>query len=84
MMARSEKQKMLAGEPYRPRDPELQAELAANKVWLASYNATLASSPAERRELLRQRLAAVGDGAVIRPPFFSDYGSNIRIGRTRS
>jgi maltose O-acetyltransferase len=64
-MARSEKQKMLAGEPYRPRDPELQAELAANKVWLASYNATLASSPAERRELgagllARDRVVGVG------------------------
>jgi maltose O-acetyltransferase len=80
-MARSEKQKMLAGEPYRPSDPELQAELAANKVWLVAYNASLASSLPARRELLRQRFAAVGDGAVIRPPFFSDYGSNIRIGR---
>jgi hypothetical protein len=30
-MARSDKDKMLAGELYRPADPEIQAELAANE-----------------------------------------------------
>jgi len=80
-MARSNKEKMLAGELYRPADAELQADLAANKVWLAAYNATLTASLEERRVLLRERLGAVGDGVVIRPPFFSDYGYNIRVGR---
>jgi maltose O-acetyltransferase len=32
------------------------------------------------RALLLERLAAVGDGAVIRPPFHCDYGINIRLG----
>jgi maltose O-acetyltransferase len=27
-----------------------------------------------------ERLAQVGEGAVIRPPFFCDYGFNIRLG----
>jgi maltose O-acetyltransferase len=80
-MGRTEKDKMLAGEFYRPGDPELQAELQANKRWLVAYNAALAASTEERRELLRLRLASVGDGAVIRPPFFCDYGTNIRVGR---
>ncbi len=30
--------------------------------------------------LLLERLAAVGDGAVIRPPFHCDYGFNISLG----
>jgi maltose O-acetyltransferase len=79
-MTRSEKQKMLAGEPYRPGDPELQAEMAATKAWLVRYNAALAASVAERHAILAERLGAVGEGAVIRPPFHCDYGFNIRLG----
>ena len=76
---KTEKQKMLAGELYRP-DEELGAEQAAAKVWMARYNAALALPVAERHALLRERLGHVGKGAVIRPPFFCDYGYNIRLG----
>ena len=77
----SERQKMISGQPYNPGDPELQADQTAAKHWMARYNAALASTPAERRDLLRQRLGEVGEGAVIRPPFHCDYGYNIRLGR---
>lgn len=79
-MTRTEKEKMLAGELYRPDDAELQADIAANYAWLDEYNGSVAKSAAERIVLLRQRLGGAGDGAVIRPPFFCDYGYNIRIG----
>ncbi|RYF98612.1 MAG: sugar O-acetyltransferase [Caulobacteraceae bacterium] len=77
----SERQKMISGQPYNPGDSELQADQTAAKHWMARYNAALASAPAERRDLLRQRLGEVGEGAVIRPPFHCDYGYNIRLGR---
>ena len=77
---RSEKEKMLAGELYDGAAPEIQAEQATAHAWLARYNATLALAPAERHGLLRAGLAAVGEGAVVRPPFHCDYGSNIRLG----
>jgi maltose O-acetyltransferase len=77
---RTEKEKMLAGELYRPGDPEIQADLAATRSWLARYNASLARSSEERRALLVERLAAVGTGTVIRPPFHCDYGFNIHLG----
>jgi maltose O-acetyltransferase len=76
---KTEKQKMLAGELYRP-DDELGAEQAAAKAWMARYNAALALPVAERHALLRERLGHVGEDAVIRPPFFCDYGTNIRLG----
>jgi maltose O-acetyltransferase len=79
-MSRSEKEKMLAGELYRPQDAEIQADLAANAAWLVRYNASGACSAAERRALLNERFASVGQGAEIRPPFHCDYGFNIRIG----
>jgi maltose O-acetyltransferase len=79
-LARSEKEKMLAGELYRPGDPEIQADAAATKEWLARFNGAFAASRAERRALLTERFAEVGEGAVIRPPFFCDYGFNVRLG----
>ncbi|WP_291834502.1 sugar O-acetyltransferase [Brevundimonas sp.] len=77
----SERQKMISGQPYNPGDPELQADQIAAKQWMVRYNASLAATPADRRDLLRQRLGEVGEGAVIRPPFHCDYGYNIRLGR---
>jgi maltose O-acetyltransferase len=79
-MSRSEKDKMLVGELYRPGAPEIQADQAATKKWLVRYNAALGLSAAERRVLLAERFAEVGDGAVVRPPFHCDYGFNIRLG----
>lgn len=79
-MARSEMEKMLAGELYDAGDPELQAELAANHEWLARYNASLAMGADDRHRLLAERLGSVGEGAVIRPPFHCDYGFNISLG----
>ncbi|MEO8303889.1 MAG: sugar O-acetyltransferase [Betaproteobacteria bacterium] len=78
-MARSEMERMLAGEHYRPGAPDIQAEQAATKAWLARYNASSALSGEARRTLLEERLGLVGKGAVVRPPFHCDYGFNIRL-----
>jgi maltose O-acetyltransferase len=77
---KTEKQKMLAGEMYRPGDSEISADQAATKAWLVRYNAALALPVSERHALLSERFGHVGAGAVIRPPFFCDYGYNIRLG----
>jgi len=79
-MPLSEKQKMLAGELYDAGDPEIQADWAATRAWLVRYNAALDMPAAARRDLLVERFAKVGDGAVIRPPFHCDYGFNISLG----
>jgi maltose O-acetyltransferase len=79
-MPGSEKAKMLGGDLYRAEAPELVADRQKTAVWLASYNATPADDSEELRAILKERLAQFGDGAAIRPPFFCDYGYNIRIG----
>ena len=79
-MTRTEKQKMLAGELYRPGDADIQADQATNKAWLARYNAMTATSATERRAVLSEHFGRVGKNAVIRPPFFCDFGFNIEIG----
>jgi maltose O-acetyltransferase len=71
---------MLAGELYRASDPEIQAYLAATAAWLNRYNASSALPVSERRRLLLERLGQVGEGTEVRPPFFCDYGFNIRLG----
>ena len=71
---------MLAGELYRPGSAELQADQAASKKWLARYNAAITLPVSERHALLSEHLGHVGAGAVIRPPFFCDFGYNIRLG----
>lgn len=78
-MPMTEKQKMLTGDLYRPGDPELQADQAAAKAWMARYNAALVETYAVRRALLKELLRSVGKGAVVRPPFHCDYGYNIHL-----
>lgn len=77
---RSQKEKMLAGESFSGADPEIQADLMATGAWLKRYNDTLGQTAERSHALLSERLAEVGPGAVIRPPFYCDYGFNIRIG----
>lgn len=79
-MARTEKQKMLAGEFYDAGDAELQADMAAAQAWLARFNSMLGSPQAERMAVLAERLGALGEKVEIRPPFHCDYGFNIRLG----
>ena len=78
MTERSEKQKMLAGEPYHASAPEIAADQQAAAEWMQRFNQT--SSMAERDTLLRKRLGSFGAGSTIRPPFHCDYGSNIHLG----
>jgi len=78
---RSEKEKMLAGELYNAADPELVADrLRAERLYRA-YNATGADEGDRRARILADLLRHMGEGAVVRPPFFCDYGTNIRLGR---
>jgi maltose O-acetyltransferase len=76
----TEKQKMLAGEPYYAGDPEIQADQRVTQAWLARYNASLPLSLDERRAILAERIGAMGDHVDLRPPFHCDYGFNIRLG----
>jgi len=77
--ARSEKTRMLAGELYDPADAELLADRDRAALLIHQFNL---SSPegSLRQALLDELLCDLGKGSVIRPPFYCDYGYNIRIG----
>ncbi|MBN9417360.1 MAG: sugar O-acetyltransferase [Candidatus Eremiobacteraeota bacterium] len=73
----TQKERMLAGQLYTADDPELQAELLNNQLWLTRYNQ---SHPKERDRLLREHLGSVGENVNLRAPFYCDYGYNIELG----
>ena len=71
---------MLRGGLYIADDPELAADHARAQKLLERYNVTRHTEQDERDRLLRELLAEVGDGVVVKPPFRCDYGSQISIG----
>ena len=76
----TEKEKMLAGELYDALDPQLAAERTKVRNLLLLLNQTREDEAVERRRLLEQILGYPSD-AWIQPPFFCDYGTNIKLGR---
>ncbi len=79
-MSRTEREKMVAGDLYRPGDPELEAERVAARRWMLEFNTAFAAPNEQRQALLRRRFGSVGAGVDIRSPFFCDYGFNIHVG----
>jgi maltose O-acetyltransferase len=76
----TQKEKMLAGELYVANDPELSAAHLRAQALLARFNATPANAGDERRILLAELLAGLGEGTVLKPVLRCDYGFNISIG----
>lgn len=77
----TELEKMLAGELYDPLDAELAQLRERARDLCFALNATRERDQADRRRILADLFAAGGDDVWIMPPFFCDYGRNIRLGR---
>jgi maltose O-acetyltransferase len=78
MTARTEKEKMLAGETYNCLDPELEAIRVQTRELLRRYN--LSADPLEQQTILSEMLGGIGQDSIIQPPFHCSYGRNIYIG----
>lgn len=77
MENRTEEEKMLAGELYLAADPHLEALRRRAKRLCAEYNRRVQElDRATLGELLGQ-----STDAYIEPPFFCDYGHNVRLGQ---
>jgi maltose O-acetyltransferase len=75
-----QKAKMLPGELYLATDLQLVAEDLRAQELLFLFNSTRPGAGEERRALLVDLFDTFGPGAVLRPSFRCDYGSNISIG----
>lgn len=78
MDARTERDKMLAGEMYQGFDPELVAERQRARRLIQQFNGLIDNDA--RLPILQQLLGRAGQGLWIEPPFYVDYGSNIYMG----
>ena len=73
-------ERMIAGQPYDPLDPQLAAARAAARDLFRELNRT-GEAEAERRAALIKRLfGGVGAEFWLEPPFTCDYGVNITVG----
>lgn len=74
----TEKEKMLAGEPYEAMTDELMAERNHARALLKKINIDQYDNPDARRETVGELLPNCPDDIYITPPFYCDYGYNIK------
>lgn len=77
----TEKEKMLNGNFYDSRDPELLKMYHQARKLLQEYNNLDSELSQERERILSELFAFKGGGVWIEAPFFCDYGKNISIGK---
>ena len=75
----TELEKMRSGAPYRPGDRELVAMRKRAQRLMRDYNQTTYGDDQMRGRILAE-LFGQPVNAVIRPPFYVDYGTEIRFG----
>jgi maltose O-acetyltransferase len=73
---------MVAGELYNASDPELVAAYRNARRLCRAFNATRPEELEERGRMARKLFAEGGQTVRIEPPFFYDYGFNIRLGES--
>lgn len=66
------RERMLRGELYIAEDSESVAEFAQIQELLVRYNGAAPGARDERDALLREMLREVGEGVVVRSPFFCE------------
>jgi maltose O-acetyltransferase len=76
---KTEKEKMLAGEPYLAWDKELYSERIRCRRALQVLNDSIPNTKSWRAAI--DELLPENDNAYLEPPFRCDYGSNIIAGK---
>ncbi len=77
----TEKEKMLAGKMYDPMDSQLIAERLEARLLFQEINLLKDSEKSKRDNLFYELLKGAKKGLFIEPPFYCDYGYNIKAGK---
>lgn len=77
----TEKNKMLLGQLYNANDKVLVAERHRARIIFQQINSLSDDQKKERRILIYKLLPNADKGLWIEPPFFCDYGYNIKTGK---
>lgn len=77
---KTEKEKMLSGKLYDALDPQLTDERIKARLLIKALNESREDEPEKRTEILKQLIPHAGAGLWLQPPFYCDYGYNIKLG----
>jgi maltose O-acetyltransferase len=77
---KTEKEKMLAGELYDALDTQLSEDRVKTRLLIKELNDTREDQAAERSRILQLLIPHQGQGLWLQPPFYCDYGYNIKLG----
>jgi len=67
---------------YDPMDAQLVADRLKARLGFQEINAIEEDRKEERDRLFYELVGKAGDGLYIEPPFYCDYGYNIKLGQT--
>ncbi|WP_099466801.1 sugar O-acetyltransferase [Konateibacter massiliensis] len=76
----TQKERMLAGLPYKAWLDGLGEERMENKLKVHEYNTISPKEEKRSKELIKSILGKTGENVHIEPPFHCDYGYNIEVG----
>lgn len=71
---------MLSGELYNALDPELAGDRLRARLLLKELNDSREDEDEKRITILRKLIPDAGSGLWLQPPFYCDYGCNIKTG----
>lgn len=74
-MIKTEKEKMLSGEEYIAFDDEL------NALRKRTYEATMKFNTTGDKKFIEEIFCQKFDNFMLNPPFYCDYGENVKIGK---
>lgn len=77
---KSEKEKMISGEFYKPADEVLVEERLKARKLTRLYNQTIETDVEERSAILKDLFGNTGENIFVEPTFRCDYGYNIHVG----
>jgi maltose O-acetyltransferase len=77
---KTEKEKMLNGELYNALDAELTEERVSARLLIKELNESREDQVEERNRILKQLIPNAGEGLWLQPPFYCDYGYNMKVG----
>ncbi|GGZ73567.1 sugar O-acetyltransferase [Algibacter mikhailovii] len=77
----TEKEKMIAGKLYNPSDEELSQDRYESRLLQNKFNSLGEVNNMERENVMKTLIKNAGENLYIEPPFYCDYGYNIKAGK---
>lgn len=76
----NQKERMLAGLPYKAWLDGLREERMENKLKIHEYNLIRPDDKKKMKEMIKNILGKTGEDVCVEQPFRCDYGKNIEVG----